>query len=261
MQVVGCQIDTVWENKPATYARITSLLEATPPPHGALVVLPEMFSTGFSLNLAKTAEGDDRLSEHFLAAMATRLKTYVLGGIVRLGANGLGRNEAVLFDMQGQESARYCKLHPFSFGQENLHFEPGDQTIIFTCHDFKIAPFICYDLRFPEIFRQTVTQGVQMFVIIANWPTVRIDHWITLLKARAIENQAYVVAVNRCGADPNMTYSGRSMIIDPQGQTLADAGSEEAVISAELEVAVVKENRRIFPALADMRTPSQCDHT
>ena len=260
MQVVGCQIDTVWEDKLATHARVTSLLKASPPPPGALVVLPEMFSTGFSLNLDKTAEGDDRLSEHFLAAMAARLKTYVLGGIVRLGANGLGRNEAVLFDMQGQESARYCKLHPFSFGQENLYFEPGDQTVIFTCHDFSIAPFICYDLRFPEIFRQTVTQGVQMFIIIANWPAARIDHWVTLLKARAIENQAYVVSVNRCGADPNMTYPGRSMIINPQGQTLADAGSEEAVISAELDIEVVKENRRIFPALADMRTPFPRHH-
>jgi predicted amidohydrolase len=116
----------------------------------------------------------------------------------------------------------------------------------------KVAPFVCYDLRFPEVFRSAVRKGAQVMAVIANWPAKRVEHWVTLLKARAIENQAYVIGVNRVGTDPKLTYPGRSLIVDPHGNVLADGGDKEAVIRAEIDAGVVDAWRRDFPALRDM---------
>jgi len=124
---------------------------------------------------------------------------------------------------------------------------------MFAWQSFQVAPFICYDLRFPELFRASARRGAQLFAVIANWPLTRAQHWITLLQARAIENQAYVAGVNRCGRDPKLGYNGRSLIISPQGDILADAEDKECVISAELDLAGLLAWREKFPALQDMR--------
>ena len=116
-----------------------------------------------------------------------------------------------------------------------------------------MAPLVCYDLRFPEVFRHAVAMGANLLAVIACWPQPRESHWVALLKARAIENQAYVVGVNRTGKDPGHAYSGLSMIVDPQGEVLADAGGAEGTISAELSRESLENWRRDFPALADIR--------
>jgi predicted amidohydrolase len=121
-----------------------------------------------------------------------------------------------------------------------------------------VGPAICYDLRFPEFFRSLVKQGVQVITIIACWPAPREEHWLTLVRARAIENQCIVAAANRCGSDPSgLAYGGRSQIIDARGQVLADAGTEECVIQAEVDLDAQGRYRREFPALCDMRTSFQ----
>jgi predicted amidohydrolase len=117
----------------------------------------------------------------------------------------------------------------------------------------RVCPFICYDLRFPELFRQGARHGAELFVVIANWPSMREDHWVTLLRARAIENQAYVAAANRCGKDPWLPYPGRSLIVDPHGAVLIDAGPAETAISADIDPANVRSWRNEFPILRDMR--------
>ncbi|MEM7603581.1 MAG: nitrilase-related carbon-nitrogen hydrolase, partial [Verrucomicrobiota bacterium] len=111
---------------------------------------------------------------------------------------------------------------------------------------------ICYDLRFPELFRRATAGGAELIVVIASWPTVRMEHWLTLLKARAIENLAYVVGVNRCGSDPNVDYPGRSVVIDPFGEILADAGGEDGLVGVEIDLARVRDWRAEFPALKDL---------
>ena len=256
MQVACCQVDTVWQDKAASHARVTDLLDQAPLETGALVVLPEYFATSFSLDVATIAEGAQRESETFLAQTAKRLGVYLVGGVVNAGSGDppRGRNELVAFDSAGELVTRYCKLHPFSFGGEPEHYESGDSIASFTWQTMTVAPFICYDLRFPEVFRQVVRRGVQLFVVIANWPAARREHWMALARARAIENQAYVVAVNRCGADPNYTYGGDSRIIDPQGEVLSDAGDRECVITAQVDPQVLVEYRKQFPALHDMRS-------
>ncbi|MDQ3814754.1 MAG: carbon-nitrogen family hydrolase, partial [Armatimonadota bacterium] len=173
MQIIGCQLNTEWENKAANYAQAQMLIERAMPDEGALVVLPEMFATGFSMNVQTISDSDSRETAMFLAAMASKYKVYLLGGLVTVGADGRGRNEAAVFAPDGREIARYCKLHPFSFGAEAQHYSGGCEIVTFNWGDFVVAPFICYDLRFPEIFRAAVQRGVQLFTVIANWPAVR----------------------------------------------------------------------------------------
>lgn len=253
MNVVCCQLDIAWEDKPANHAKIEALLEQSAPAKGALVVLPEMFATGFSMNVNAITDNASRETENFLAHTAARRKTFVLGGTVNSGADGRGRNECVVFSPLGREVARYCKLHPFTFGGEAEHYTAGSGVQIFRVGEFNVAPFICYDLRFPEIFRAAAKRGANLFTVIANWPSTRIDHWTTLLKARAIENQAYVVGVNRCGDDPHLSYPGRSVIFDPHGRVVAEADAREGTISADLDVQALIDYRRELPFLKDMR--------
>ena len=142
----------------------------------------------------------------------------MLGGTVTKGANDKGRNECVAFSPEGRLLARYCKMQPFTLGGEMKHYSAGPAVARFEWGGFSVSPFICYDLRFPELFREATRRGASLLVVIANWPIVRVDHWVTLLRARAIENLAYVVGVNRCGTDPALVYPGRSIVVDPKGR-------------------------------------------
>ncbi|HTL28529.1 MAG TPA: nitrilase-related carbon-nitrogen hydrolase, partial [Tepidisphaeraceae bacterium] len=119
--------------------------------------------------------------------------------------------------------------------------------------DFTVAPFVCYDLRFPEIFRRAVRKGATLMTVIANWPEARINHWLTLLQARAIENQCYVIGINRCGFDPQLRYPGRSVVVDPHGVIIADAGHQQRVLIADLDPKLVETTRTKLPFLSDMR--------
>jgi predicted amidohydrolase len=157
-------------------------------------------------------------------------------------------------DPQGRRLARYAKMHLFSFAGEHEPYAPGDSTVVFGWQDATVAPAICYDLRFPELFRRAVKDHAQILTIIACWPAPREEHWLTLLRARAIENQCFVAAVNRCGRDPSgLAYGGRSQIIDPRGAVLADGGGQEGVIQAEIDLEAQKQYRHKLPALNDMR--------
>jgi omega-amidase len=253
VQIVACQLDIAWEDKPASHDRAAALLSKADIRPGALVVLPEMFATGFSMHVDTIAESDDGPTHRFLAELARRFQSHVIGGVVTRAADGRGRNDAVVFGPDGRLVVRYCKLHPFSYAGETKHYQAGEEVKLFAWHDLTVAPLVCYDLRFPEVFRRAVRRGAGVLAVIANWPEPREAHWLALLRARAIENQAYVVGVNRAGADPHVRYSGHSLIVGPRGEMLAEAGSDPQVISAEIESASLVEYRRQFPALADIR--------
>jgi omega-amidase len=253
MHVICLQLDIVWHDKPANHDKVARLLAAVDPAEGSLVVLPEMFATGFSMAVASITDSETRESQAFLAEVARRRRLYVMAGIVTSGVPGRGRNECVVYSPEGEEISRYAKLHPFGLGGETTHYESGDGIETFACGDLEIAPFICYDLRFPEVFRRAVQRGANLMTVIASWPDAREHHWVTLLQARAIENQAYVVGVNRCGTDPNLRYPGRSMIVGPDGMVLADAGAAEGVIRADLPVERLRSYREALPFLRDIR--------
>ncbi len=254
MKIYGVQLDIQWENKAANYRRVHELMEKAAPEAGSLIVLPEMFATGFSMNVANVVENSAE-TERFLQDLAREFSVNILAGVAVSNSDEMGRNETIFVTPHGEEErgARYCKMHPFTFGGESARFVRGEKICSFLWQNFNVAPFICYDLRFPEIFRRATKNGANLFCVIANWPSPREAHWRALLLARAIENQAYVIGINRCGDDPKLHYSGRSQIIDPHGQILADGGSEEGVISAEVDLAALETYRREFPVLADMK--------
>jgi predicted amidohydrolase len=253
MKVYAVQFDMPWENKPASHAKVRELLGRAQPEPGSLVVLPEMFDTGFSMNVTATTDAVTQASQTFAAEMARAYGVYLMAGIVLDGQNGKGRNEALTYTPQGELLARYCKLQPFTLGGEKDNYEAGHQPVIFSWQGFNVAPFICYDLRFPELFRVASKRGANLIVVIASWPARRVNHWEALLKARAIENQAYVVGLNRTGHDPILSYSGRTQIIAPNGDVLAEAQDEEVVVSSSLSLDFLNDYRAQLPFLADIR--------
>lgn len=250
MNITAVQLDVVWEDPEANFERVRQLLGRTPPPPGSLILLPEMFSTGFSFNQTATHPGTPSRVESFLQSLAQSTLCAVLGGGIGLGS-GRARNEAVAFGPDGTLLARYAKIHPFGLCQEGDHYGGGGEVVTFDWGGFRIAPLICYDLRFPEVFRTAVDQGATLLAVIALWPARRASHWTTLLQARAIENQAYVVGVNRVGVDPIGSYSGRSCVVHPQGIIIADAGESEGILNASLDRTAVDRWREEFPALKD----------
>ncbi len=254
MNVHGCQLDIAWETKSENFQRVRALLQQKKLSGGSLVVLPEMFATGFSMEADAIAEQDDEPTVGFLRTLAREKNVFVLAGLVRAAARGRHLNEAVCIDPSGRRVARYSKLHLFSPGGESRHYAPGAKVTLFRWGDWKAAVFICYDLRFPEIFRMAVQRGASLLVVIANWPAKRQAHWTALLRARAIENQAYILGVNRCGKDPQHEYLGGSLIINPWGEKVAEAGPDETVLSAQLDLKAVKRLRMDFPVLRDART-------
>jgi len=254
MQVAALQFDIVWEDKAANFCKVEELLEAAHLEADTLLVLPEMFATGFSMDTGKIAENYGGEIEHFLAALAKKFGIYVVGGAAMKGRDGQPRNKVLVFSPAGELIAFYAKMKPFTPGGESSHYTAGKSPVIFRWADFKVAPFVCYDLRFPELFRKAAASDrPELFTVIASWPDKRSQHWVTLLQARAIENQAYVIGVNRIGKDPYFSYAGRSLIIDPSGNILADAGDEQKCIQATLDMENLRKYRQGLPFLEDLK--------
>jgi omega-amidase len=254
VNVVALQLDIAWETKAANFEKVRRLLTDARPEKDSLVVLPEMFATGFTMNTGAMAEAYGGETEQFLACAAKEFGVFLLAGAAMRGRDGQARNKALVFSPAGQLVAFYAKMHPFTPGGEAEHYAAGERPAAFRWADCTVSPFICYDLRFPEIFREAAAaHRPELFAVIANWPAKRIQHWIRLLQARAIENQAYVAGVNRIGNDPYYAYNGRSLIMDPQGEILADAGGREGFIQAQLDLANLRKYREGLPFLADIR--------
>lgn len=253
MDITIIQLDPVWESPHATFEKVERLLKTEPPAADGLVILPEMFATGFSLNLAKTCAGPGLDVEGFLVRIAQEYRVTVLGGLVVPGDDELGRNEALVISPEGEVIGRYIKQRPFSGAGEDAVHERGFEGTTFSWAGMRVAPLICYDLRFPELFRAGAKAGAEMFAVIAAWPKKRIDHWIALLQARAIENQAYVVGVNRTGNEPTFQYCGRSIVVDPQGKIVADAGEKEGLLAVPIDAEWPRRWREEFPAYNDFQ--------
>ncbi len=252
MQIVAVQHDIVWENKQVNCDKVRALISKAGVKPGALIVLAEMFATGFSMNLAATLEGGERPTEKFIADLAKQYQSAVVAGVVNAASPGRGYNEAVAIGPAG-EIARYLKMQPFCPGGEHTAYDAGRGAVAFQWQGATISPFVCYDLRFPEVIRMAASLGAEVITVIASWPAARIHHWVRLLQARAIENQCYVVGVNRIGTDPTLAYCGRSIIVDYHGEIIADAGDKECAISADVNLDELRNYRQKLPFLKDMK--------
>ncbi|MEM7229498.1 MAG: nitrilase-related carbon-nitrogen hydrolase [Planctomycetota bacterium] len=248
MRVAVVQHDIVWEDKAANHATVEAMLDEADLPAGTLVVLPELGDTGFSFNL-DTIVDDASLSWGMDQARARGIWLQI--GYAIRGSDQRGRNCASIVNPDGKVACTYEKVHPFSFGREAEFFSGGEHLAMHACGELMVAPMICYDLRFPEVWRIAAIAGAECMTIGASWPDARQQHWRALLIARAIENQAFIVAVNRVGRDPHLGYAGGSMIISPMGDVLAEGKDQPTVLSADLDVESLRTWRSRFPALQD----------
>lgn len=254
MLAFACQIDTKWEAPSENLDRIESAIIEAAPPEGSLFVLPEMATTGFSMAPGSLAEPAGGKAEARLAQLAAKQKIFLVVGLaVALPRPSTYANQLLTFTPTGELASRFTKLHPFSLTSEQDSFPPGEFVHQFDAGGFKVSPFVCYDLRFPEVFRTAAANGTQLFIVAANWLEFRQEHWTLLARARAIENQAYVIAVNRAGSDPSFNYLGGSLIVGPNGDLLASAGTRQETISAEIKPESVSRIRSELPFLADRR--------
>lgn len=257
------QLDIAWEDKAANYARVRSLLDRARINPGDLVVLPEMFDTGFSFNLPKTNDADGQ-TLRFLVDLARQTRATVHGSRTVIGPDGRGRNRASVVGPAGEVLCEYDKVHPFTYGRESEFFSGGDAVRTYTWtrgpadsvapgERTTVCPAVCYDLRFPELFRRGLQMGAEVFALGANWPAPRAPHRRALAVARAIENQAFMLCVNRAGRDPHLVYAGASLAVGPRGDVLAEAGEDECVLSVEIDLAALRAWRAEFPAWRDHR--------
>ena len=242
------QTQLVWEDVEANQQLMEQWFQQLPG-ETDLVVLPEMFSTGFSMQVEQLAQEMDGPTMSWLKQQAACLGKVIAGSLM-VCENGHYFNRFVFVHPSGQVDY-YDKRHLFSMGGEHLHFSPGKQRKVFQLKSFRILPLVCYDLRFPVFSRNRC--DYDLLINCANWPGNRSDVWQTLLKARAIENQAYVAGVNRVGQDASgIRYSGDTMIVDPKGKMMASAETGAGqIVTAKLSNTSLDQFRRKFPALPD----------
>jgi predicted amidohydrolase len=252
MRIAGIQHDIVWEQRDANFVHLEPLIAHAAIGGARLVVLTEMFSTGFSMASDRIAEAEDGPSAEFLTAAARRNDIWVCGSIATRSASATKPTNRLVLAAPDGSRHFYDKVHPFSYSGEHERYDAGSSFLTVEIDSLRVSFFVCYDLRFADEF-WAVAPYTDCYVVVANWPESRRAHWRALLTARAIENQAYVVGVNRVGDGKGIAYSGDSMIVDPLGETLAAAAQTESTISASVERAEVEKVRAEFPFLQDRR--------
>jgi len=252
LRVAVVQHDIVWESRSETVAALEPVVARAADAGARLVVLAEMFAVGFSMNIDVTAEAADGPTSAWLVDQAAKHGTAVCGTVpIRVAGERLAYNTFVLATPAG-ELHRYRKIHPFTYGGEREAFAAGDVVITVDLDGVRVTPFVCYDLRFADVFWEAAAQ-TDLYVVSANWPETRRRHWTALLAARAIENQAYVVGCNRVGNGGKLAYVGDSCVVSPMGDVLASAAEVETTLLVDIDPARVTEVRERFPFAADRR--------
>ncbi|HKJ82284.1 MAG TPA: carbon-nitrogen family hydrolase [Ignavibacteriaceae bacterium] len=244
------QYDPEWEDRERNKQKLTWLIDNNYKESDVLI-FPEMTLTGFTMNSAEFAEPVRGDSFKYFSRLAKNCKSHILAGIIEIYKENYF-NTLIHIDKKGKLVKKYRKIHPFSFSTEDKYYTRGKKTVITEIEDFKTGLSICYDLRFPELYRKYAKERAELIVNIANWPVTRIEHWKSLLRARAIENQCYVAGVNRVGKDPKLHYNGFCSVIDPMGNEVITGYDEEKLIMTEISKDNVIEVRKTLPFLDDI---------
>ena len=253
MRIAAIQHDIVWEDREANFEHLAPMIAAAAASGAGLALVSETFSTGFSMS-ASIGEPEGGPSSQFLVDQARAHGLWVGGTCPEVPAGGDAERPYNSFVLAGPDGTvhRYRKIHPFTYGREHERFAAGDQFVTVTIEGLRISLFVCYDLRFADEFWQ-LAPTTDVYLVPANWPAARRLHWQTLLQARAIENQAYVVGCNRVGSAPGLDYAGDSRIVSPLGELLATAAVTESVLLADVDADVVAEVRDTFRFMPDRR--------
>ena len=243
MRINLVQAELRWRDAEANREHLADLMAAAEP--ADLYVLPETFSTGFLGDQGQPAENMQGKTVAWMGQQARSLGGAVAGSLV-MADDGNRFNRFLCAD-EAQLRGQYDKRHLFSYSREDQRYTAGSERVVFELNGWRINPQICYDLRFP-VWCRARNNDFDLQIFVANWPSPRVQAWESLLQARAIENQCHVIGVNRVGEDGNgVPYPGRSLVFDPLGNCLADAGSEEGVVGAEISLEDVRQVRADFP--------------
>lgn len=246
LRITLAQFNTAWEDPSANINQLDLLLKDKSNP--GLIILPEMWSTGFTMNTTFAEDEKQGVALTWMKKKAAALNTFIAGSIA-VKAGEQFYNRFICVGPQG-EIFQYDKKHLFSYGKENNHYAPGNKQLTFSIQDWKIRAIVCYDLRFPVWSRNN--DDYDVLLVVANWPQARIHHWDALLRARAIENQCYVAAVNRIGTDGNhLVYNGHSVVYDMNGQLLLDLEDAAGIGSVTLDKDILTQFRQQYRFLQD----------
>ncbi len=252
MKIALVQLDMGFENKDMAKQRCVEMMEKANKQCADLIVFPEMTLTGFTMQTG--IYGEQKQNSETVAYFQNAAKKYSMGivfGVIFL-ENGRAENHSIILDKKGKIQADYAKIHPFSYGAEAKYYVGGNEIVYCEMEGMTISPFVCYDLRFPEIF-QVASKKSHCMTVIANWPKQRIAHWKILLQARAIETQSFIVGVNRSGKDKTLEYSGDSMLVAPTGEILAHLTEQNDLQVVEIDIHQAKQCRQEFPVKADRK--------
>ncbi len=252
VKICCAQLGSVPEAPDTNLARADNAIRSAVASGADLVLFPEQYATGWDPASTKYAEEEGGPIESGWCRIAEKHGVWVVGSQRRQSPDGI-RNTALIAAPDGSVHARYAKTHLFRYAGEDQLYVPGDRLSICSCDGLMVGLAICYDLRFPELFRRYADLGVECVLVPAAWPCSRIDIFTLFLHARAVENQYYVAGVSPTGRNPVDHYCGRSAIVDPLGKTLSSAGGDEACIVAEVDADYVSSVRRRFPFQDDAR--------
>ena len=256
LRVAAIQHDIVWHDRDENFALLEPMIDAAAAGGAGMILLTETFSTGFSFDTPGIGEAEGGPSSSFLGAAAARTGAWIGGSCPEIGPDASADDErpSNVFVLAGPDGTvhRYRKIHPFSHAGEEQFVRAGTEFVTVAVGGVRLSLFVCYDLRFSDEF-WGLAPATDAYLVVANWPAKRRLHWSTLLRARAIENQAYVVGVNRVGSGGGLDYSGDSAIIDPLGEILATGAGGETILFADIDTDHVASTRDHFRFLQDRR--------
>ena len=244
------QIDIAWEDSYKNMKKVEELVNKASENKVELIIFPEMALTGFTMDINKLSLSQEQIISWIKQVAINNNINIGLGFAIKVDEKG--KNKYVIVSKEGKVLTLYTKIHPFSYSKEDDKYYSGNEICICKIKEFQITPFICYDLRFPEIF-QIASKEAQIITVAASWPKSREEHWITLLKARAIENQCYIIGINRVGLGDDLQYSGASIFVSPSGEILNKINSEEMLIIQDLRMKEITQVKDSFDIKKDRR--------
>jgi omega-amidase len=252
VRICSAQISGIWEDPQKTLEKTGVFIHHAAASGADLICFPEQFATGWDPRSGKNIQEMDGLIVTSLREMAKENAIAILGSF-RERHDPLPKNTAVAIGSNGRILGTYAKMHLFSHGEEHEGFKPGTELGIFTVGKLRCGIAICYDLRFPDLFRIYAQNGIQAVFVPAAWPRVRIRHWEIFIQARALENQLYVTGINTTGVTPVDSYGGSSMTADPHGSIICHANEAEQLLFCDLDPSAAGEAQKSFPVAKDRK--------
>ena len=254
LKIAVIQMDVALGEPDTNLTKMEKLVRQAAQSKPDIIVLPEAWNTGyFPLNITELAMSAGKKAVEKMSELARDLQIYLVGGSISEVYNEQVVNTAKVFNRNGLEIASYQKIHLFSPGEENKFYTEGNKVVTFDIEGHICGVIICYDLRFPELIRRLALDGVEILFVPAEWPHPRSEHWRILQKARAIENQIFVIGCNGVGLGNGVKFCGHSSVISPWGEIMKEAEEEEEIFQVELDTDAISEVRKRIPVFVDRR--------